>query len=560
MLTIVLMGLGMASGQEKETAAVPQQGVELLFPAGTGKQVKGAKLSKEQKRAASLLQKLKAIEKGGDINATDKQGQTALMHAVAADNRLAICWLVAKGADATIRNKKGETAAGLTKDKQIQEFLTVISRMNEPLNEEEKEISARFFTKGNEGAMASPTDFRPSRVASWRSCTLTELGVLLRNPQIKIESDWLSYSYRQKQLTPEVMSIYLRRGTLDIATKDEKGESVWIAPDFKSSSITLARALGVVPQGPEKKLLVALTSDNMALVEQLIKETPALINSPFIRQHGKEKISLPLLCFASSRNMIDLLYKLGIDDSDSVIPENERNLYYYENRREFIILELIERVPTKNMDEVLTCLKGHGWQLPQFCLHYVLKEDGANLTRLEREEKALLLIKAGADINAEMGYLKETPLHVAVVDDDFPSIAAMLIKKGANVNAALAGGYTEGITPLHLAESTEMAAILLKAGANPNATDSDGMTPLSHARKETILPLVKAGADVNARDNNGETPLFRAEDPAAVSALIQAGADVNARNNAGKSVLQYAKEERRGNDIIKLLQEHGAKE
>ncbi len=79
--------------------AVPQQGVELLFPAGTGKQAKGAKLSKEQKKAASLLKKLKATEKGGNVNAVDKQGQTALMHAAAQDNKLAVCWLVAKGAD-----------------------------------------------------------------------------------------------------------------------------------------------------------------------------------------------------------------------------------------------------------------------------------------------------------------------------------------------------------------------------------------------------------------------------------------------------------------------------
>ncbi len=537
LLACVLIFAG-ATGAKEEAIkqGTPQQGVELLFPAGTGKHAKGAKLSKKEKLADALLKKLKAIEKGGDANAVDKLGQTALMYAAAANNRLAVCWLVAKGADATIKNEKGETAAELAKDKQIQEFLTVISRVTEPLNEEEKEISARFFTKGNEGAMASPTNFRPARGRAEKPCTLTELGVLLRNPQIKIESDWLSYSHRQKQLTPEVMSIYLRRGTLDIATKDEKGESVWIAPDFKSSSITLACALGVVPQSPEKKLLVALTSDNMALVEQLIKETPALINSPFIRQHGKEKISLPLLCFASSRNMIDLLYKLGIDDSDSVIPENERNLYYYENRREFIVLELIERVPTENMDEVLTCLKGHGWQLPQFCLHYVLKEDGANLTRPEREKKALLLIKAGANINAEMGYLKETPLHLAAVDD-FPSIAAMLIKKGANVNAALAGGGSaEGITPLHLAESTEMATILLEAGANPNAIDSSGMTPLSHARKETILPLVKAGANVNAKDGEGRTPLFNAQGDS-ISLLLKAGADVNITNNEGKTPL-----------------------
>ncbi len=31
-------------------------------------------------------------------------------------------------------------------------------------------------------------------------------------------------------------------------------------------------------------------------------------------------------------------------------------------------------------------------------------------------------------------------------------------------------------------------------------------------------------------------------------------------NNAGKSILQLAKEQKLGDDVIKLLQEHGAKE
>ena len=187
---LILAGATRAK-EETITQDAPQQGVELLFPAGTGRQAKGTKLSKEQKEVASLLKKLKAIEKGGDINATDKQGQTALMHAAAANNRLAVCWLVAKGADATARNKKGETAAELAKDKQIQEFLTVISRMNEPLNEGEKEISARFLDGKNERSILFSAHFPPARRQPEKPCTLTELGVLLRNPQIKIKA--LSY-------------------------------------------------------------------------------------------------------------------------------------------------------------------------------------------------------------------------------------------------------------------------------------------------------------------------------------------------------------------------------
>ena len=524
----------MASGQEKDAATVPQQGVELLFPAGTGKQAKGAKLSKKQKKAAFLLQKLKAIEEGGDINAVDKLGQTALMHAAAQDNRLAVCWLVAKGADATIRNKKGKTAAELAKDKQIQEFLTVISRMNEPLNEEEKEISVRFFTKENEGAMASPTNFRPSRSASLWPCTLTELGVLLRNPQVKIESDswWTSDSDALKELTPEIMATYLQRGALDISSKDVKGESVWISQELNPAPITLACSLGISPpQSPEKKLLVAFASNNTALVEQLIKEAPTLINSPFVRQRGKLKDPLPLLFFASSKKMIDLLYKLGINDSDKVTDEEGK---IHAHRRELVIQELIKRVPTENMDDVLSCLKEHGWQLPDGCLHHIIGVGGyrAALTESEREKKALSFIKAGANPNArDVG--GRTPLFWA----EDPQVVSALIQAGADVNAKDNGGET----PLFRARNPAIVSALIQAGADVNAKNDKDETPLFRAsilnRPSVVLALVQAGADVNARDYSGGTPLFRAEDPAVVSALIQAGADVNAKNNKGNTPL-----------------------
>ena len=48
-------------------------------------------------------------------------------------------------------------------------------------------------------------------------------------------------------------------------------------------------------------------------------------------------------------------------------------------------------------------------------------------------------------------------------------------------------------------------------------------------------------------------------DSRGVQALLDAGADPNIKNKAGKTALQIAKE-KKDDDIIQLLQEHGAKE
>jgi ankyrin repeat protein len=115
------------------------------------------------------------------------------------------------------------------------------------------------------------------------------------------------------------------------------------------------------------------------------------------------------------------------------------------------------------------------------------------------------LLTSGADTNLLDGASRLHALdHVAI--HGRPEIAELLIAFGADVNAK---DNLYGETPLHYAiafcmeackSNLEVARTLIDGGADVNATNSDGLTPLSYARRyvpnagllQTLL--IEAGA------------------------------------------------------------------
>ncbi len=95
-------------------------------------------------------------------------------------------------------------------------------------------------------------------------------------------------------------------------------------------------------------------------------------------------------------------------------------------------------------------------------------------------ECATLLLTSGADVNmAAKNDLKVMPLHAAAAAKQLDA-ARMLIKRGAEVNAAHQAGYTA----LHAVASTgqlEFAELLLVSGADVNAKTDAGKTALTFA-------------------------------------------------------------------------------
>jgi Ankyrin repeats (3 copies) len=122
------------------------------------------------------------------------------------------------------------------------------------------------------------------------------------------------------------------------------------------------------------------------------------------------------------------------------------------------------------------------------------------------------------------GAAHETPLHRAVGFHSGVDVVDLLIKSGADVNAATRTGETA----LMFAKDAANTQLLLEAGAAVNARCMLGCTVLHIAAERgasagVICSLLKAGADATATDAVGNTPaeVAQAWRQSAAAALLQ---------------------------------------
>jgi ankyrin repeat protein len=156
--------------------------------------------------------------------------------------------------------------------------------------------------------------------------------------------------------------------------------------------------------------------------------------------------------------------------------------------------------------------------------------------RQDQAEVAALL-KQRIDVNAPQPD-GTSPLHWAAYHDDAATVD-LLIRAGANVNAAT----DAGITPLWVACSANTSAAtirrLLDGGANPNPAPNTGETALMWCARagavEAVRALLSRGATVDAREKSaGQTALMwavAARHPEVVKTLLEVGADPRLRTN-----------------------------
>ena len=176
-------------------------------------------------------------------------------------------------------------------------------------------------------------------------------------------------------------------------------------------------------------------------------------------------------------------------------------------------------------------------------------------------KEAALLLDRGAKVDARDN-TDGTPLHIAAARDDAgEEIIDLLLRHGADANAQYGGNHA---TPMHLAAqrkdvSTGITSLLIEHGADTEARGVEGHTPLhsaaGHGSIEVISSLLESGADIEASDSTNWKPLHHAAESnhAAVALLLKHGANPSEITDEGYSAYQLAKTNGASEEMLRLL-------
>lgn len=125
-------------------------------------------------------------------------------------------------------------------------------------------------------------------------------------------------------------------------------------------------------------------------------------------------------------------------------------------------------------------------------------------------------------------------------------------------------GY-DGDNALHIVtrrRDQEWLSFMISKGADPNVGNKDGDTPMIIASRigfdDGVRTLLAFHAKVDLANKLGETPLIVAvqqRQPQTVRILLEAGANPDkADHAAGYSARDYAKQDRRSTELLKLIE------
>ena len=178
-----------------------------------------------------------------------------------------------------------------------------------------------------------------------------------------------------------------------------------------------------------------------------------------------------------------------------------------------------------------------------------------------REAVVQLLLEKGADVNAQGG--KYGNALQAASSDGHEAVVQLLLEKGADVNAH-GGDYGNALQAASWGGHEAVVQLLLEKGADVNAQDGyygNALRAASSGGHEAVVQLLlEKGADVNVQGGKYGNALHAASSgghEAVVQLLLEKGADVNAQGGYYGNPLQAASW--RGHEaVVQLLLEKGA--
>lgn len=418
-----------------------------------------------KKSISALVKDLKNNNTGAN-----KQGVTPLMLAAECGQRLAACYLLAKGADATAKDKAGKTALDYAQSKELCTLLRQCMNLGVVMAQENRETE--LLTRG-----LSEHEKRCElmwRLLSKPGVTLAEVADLI---SLKAEWDYLNkdgQTLREaKMLSPEFFAYFVRKG-FPVNAQDAKGK-VTLSGDMQPATAKLALALGLELDDDDSESLMwaALYTDDVKAAKELLKKDKSMAT-----MKSRSGSYEPLLR-AQSAEMVKELVAAGADATRS------------------LGAVIDEQTADEHEEDIVKALIEAGAQVEADMLLRLCKQGSADRGTAEA------LLKAGADIahvDVETG---NSPLHYAVLSRK-ATMAQWLMRNKAATEVV----NKDGDTPLLLAVRNhatiphEMIKLLIMMGADPKAKTADGKTAVQLAKslgQENLVKLIKKTAAKSAK-------------------------------------------------------------
>ncbi len=456
-----------------------------------------------------------------NINAVDEYGNTALHLAAQLNESDLISFLIAKGADTTIKNKAGDIPLHVAIKNDNIESARILSI-----------IGGDIFIK--DGSENTALELAMARGENWYNVVITQKTGDIRD----IEGKTIVH-YFVKTRNEKAIDVCISQ-KLDINIKDNKGGSP-LAEAYKtpenSSAIRIASALLLAGAEGER--------GDFAYFEDAVRT-----HNPMLR-FSDGQTALHIATISGHTGVVDYIIHqngairtsdlLHSQDISGATPLHESVRYGRTNICRMLL----------DAGSQVDALDSIG-KTP---LLLIVPKDS-------QSEIYNILIQHGANINQKDMY-GDTVLHIATMAEVSPEVLELLVKEGAPVNER----NKQGVTPLSLAIERKLddeVVFYAKNGADIFAEDREGNTPLTQALDSSTINMLKTlitSENVLSKDSAGNTPLHYAimrDSPAAyIQYLVETGADVNARNKNGDSVL-YLTVQKNNRDAGSLLLDRNA--
>ena len=473
------------------------------------------------------------VESGIDVNATNKNGTTALMKASRRGNIDAISVLLRAGVDPNIVDGNGNTLLHYAVD-----------------GECSKEVLQAIVESGIDVNATNKNGTTALMMASGRG-NIDAMSVLLHvggDPNIVDgNGDTLLRYAVHGPCSKEVLQAIVESG-IDVNATNKNGTSALMIASRRGNIDAISVLLHVgadrnsVDGNGNTLLHYAVYGDCSKEVLQAIVESGIDVNAT-------NKNGITALMKASRRGNIDaisVLLHAGVDTN--IVDGNGNTLLHYAayvNCSKEVLQAIVESgvdVNATNRNEITALMTA---------------------SRRGNIDAISVLLHAGVDPNAVNGN-GNTLLHYAVDGDCTKEVLQAIVESGIDVKATNRNGITALMTASRRG-NIDAISVLLHAGADPNIVDGNGNTLLHYAvdgdcRKEVLQAIVESGIDVNATNRNGITVLMVASTHGnidAISELLHAGADPNIIDVDGNTFLHKALDVDCSKEVLQAIVESG---